>query len=104
MRRTWIVIAAVALAACMDKQPDGTYRVPVKTETRTARDNAAKAGESVRKATDEIANSEAAQKVRAGAKELGRATEKGVGVVATKAGEKLQEVGRKAQEDAAKRH
>ena len=101
--RKLMVVAALALAACMQKQADGTYRV-VKTDTTKARDNAAKAGEDIRKATDEIANSEAAKKLRAGTKELGRAAEKGLGKAAEKAGEKLQEAGRKAQKDAAVKH
>ena len=104
MRNLMVLAAALALVACMEKQPNGAYRVPIKTDTTKARDNAAKAGQNVRKATDEIANSEAAEKLRAGARELGRATEKGVGIAAEKAGEKLQEVGKKAQKDAAKRH
>ena len=104
MRNMLIAAVALMLVGCMEKQADGTYKVTTKTETVKAHDNAVKAGESVRKATDEIANSDAAQKVRAGAKELGRKTEKGLGVVATSAGKKLQEVGQKAQEDATKHH
>jgi hypothetical protein len=86
MRRIIGMAAALALAACMQKQANGTYRVPHNS-------NAAKAGAEVKKATDEIANSQAIKKLQSG---LGKA--------AVKAGEKLQEAGVKAQNSAAKHH
>ena len=86
MRTTIGVVATLLLVACMQKQADGTYRLPRNS-------NASKAGAEVKKATDKIAKSDVAKKI-----------ESGVGKVATKAGEKLQKVGEKVQADAAKHH
>lgn len=86
MRNAIVLAASLMMCACMQKQTDGTYRVP-------ANGNAAKAGAEVKKATDQVAHSDAVKKL-----------ESGIGKVATKAGEKLQQAGAKAQADAAKRH
>jgi hypothetical protein len=42
------------------------------------------------------------QKIKTGAKEAGRGLKQEAGVVAEKAGEKLQEVGKNVQQDAAR--
>lgn len=101
MRNTVVFLVSFALVACMEKQPDGTYRI-LKTDTAKARTNAARAGEGVKKATDEIANSPMTQKLRAGARALGRKAQEGLGKAAVKAGEKLKDAGAKAQADANK--
>jgi hypothetical protein len=98
-----VVLTMVALASCMEKQTDGTYRVPA-SSTSKARDNAAKAGDQVKRTADEIGKSDAAQKIKAGTRELGRAAEKGLGKAAQAAGAKLQQAGAKAEQDAKKPH
>ena len=71
--------AIVLLAfACMQKQPDGSYRV---TDTAT---------------------SDAAQKIKNGSIELGRGVKEGLGQAAQKAGAGLQKAGKKAEEDVKK--
>lgn len=50
----------------------------------------------------EIGNSDAAQKIKAGSKQLAHGVEEGVGHAAHVAGAKLQQAGRKAEENAKK--
>ena len=101
-----IITCAIALLAfaCMQKQPDGTYRVPVATSdaAKKAHDNAAKSGDQIKKTTDDIGNSDAVQKIKNGSVELGRGVKEGLGVAAQKAGAGLQKVGKKAEDDVKK--
>jgi hypothetical protein len=100
-----ITVAIVLLAfACMQKQPDGTYRVTNDTSNaaKKARDNAAKSGDQINKATDNLGKSDAVQKMKNGSVELGRGVKEGLGQVAQKAGAGLQKVGKKAEDDVKK--
>jgi hypothetical protein len=81
----------------MKKQADGTYRVAAPPPTDTA-----KIGKEIKKTAQEINKSEAMQKVKAGSRELGRTVEKGIGKAAQSAGAKLQEVGKRVENDAKK--
>jgi len=97
-----ITCATVLLAfACMQKQPDGTYRVPAATSdaAKKARENAAKSGDQIKKTTDDIGNSDAVQKIKSGSIELGRGVKEGLGEAAQKAGAGLQKAGKKAEDD-----
>jgi hypothetical protein len=101
-----IPCAIVLLAfACMQKQPDGSYKV-TDTATSTAaqkvHDDAVKAGDQVKKSTDEIAKSEAVQKIKNGSVEVGRGVKEGLGQAAQSAGASLQKAGKKAEEDVKK--
>src|SRR5712691_5316583 len=104
MRKAAFLFVSLAAIACMKKADDGTYRVtnPIATDTAKARDNAAKSGEQMKKKADQINNSEAVQKIKAGSKELGKGVEEGLGQAAQAAGAKLQQVGKKAEENAKK--
>jgi hypothetical protein len=101
-----IITCAIALLAfaCMQKQADGTYRVPAATSdaAKKAHENAAKSGDQIRKTTDDIGKSDAVQKIKNGSVELGRGVKEGLGVAAQKAGAGLQKVGRKAEDDVKK--
>ncbi len=98
--------AIVLLAfACMQKQPDGSYRV---TDTATsdaakkAHDDAVKTGNQIKQTTDDIGKSDAAQKIKNGSIELGRGVKEGLGQAAQKAGAGLQKAGKKAEDDVKK--
>jgi hypothetical protein len=97
--------ALVLLAvACMQKQADGTYRITNDTSNaaKKAHDNAAKSGDQINKATDNLGKSDAVQKMKNGSVELGRGVKEGLGQVAQKAGAGLQKVGKKAEDDVKK--
>jgi hypothetical protein len=98
-------LAMVFLAfACMQKQPDGTYRVTNDTSdaAKKAHDNAVKSGDQIKKATDDLGNSDAVQKMKNGSVQLGRGVKEGLGQVAQKAGAGLQKAGKKAEDDVKK--
>ena len=105
MRTTVTIGLALAVIACAQKQPDGTYRItnPVTTDTSKARNNAAKAGDEVNQKIDELSKTEPVQKIKEGSKEVGQGVKQGLGHAAVVAGEKLQEVGKKAEDSAKKR-
>lgn len=95
--------ALVLLAfACMQKQPDGSYKTDTAATSdaaRTAHDDAVKTGDQIKKTTDDIGKSDAAQKIKNGSIELGRGVKEGLGQAAQKAGAGLQKAGKKAEED-----
>ena len=100
-----ITCAIVLLAfACMKKQPDGTYRVTTTTSeaAKKAHDNAAKSGDQIKKATDDLGKSDAVQKMKHGSVELGRGVKEGLGQAAQKAGAGLQKAGKKAEDEVKK--
>ena len=105
MKRITTCAIALLAFACMQKQPDGTYRV---TDTATseaakkAHDNAVKSGNEIKKTTEEIGKSDAVQKMKNGSVELGRGVKEGLGQVAQKAGAGLQKAGKKAEDDVKK--
>jgi hypothetical protein len=101
MKRTIPFAIALLAFACMQKQPDGTYRVPVATSdaAKKAHDNAAKSGDQIRKTTDDIGKSDAVQKMKNGSVELGRGVKEGLGQAAQKAGAGLQKAGKKAEDE-----
>jgi hypothetical protein len=102
-RITTFAVVFLALA-CMQKQPDGTYRVTTATSdaAKKAHDNAVKSGDEINKATDDLGKSDAVQKMKNGSVELGRGVKEGLGQVAQKAGAGLQKVGKKAEDDVKK--
>jgi len=103
--KRFITFAIVLLAlGCMQKQPDGTYRVTNDTSdaAKKAHENAAKSGDQIKKATDDLGKSDAVQKMKNGSVELGRGVKEGLGQVAQKAGEGLQKAGKKAEDDVKK--
>lgn len=102
MKRTITCAIALLAFACMQKQPDGTYRVPAGATSdaaKKARENAAKSGDQIKKTTEDIGNSDAVQKIKSGSVELGRGVKEGLGVAAQKAGAGLQKAGKKAEDD-----
>ncbi|MBV8545188.1 MAG: hypothetical protein JO093_16515 [Acidobacteria bacterium] len=102
-RLTTFAIVFLALA-CMQKQPDGTYRITNDTSNaaKKAHDNAAKSGDEIKKATEDLGKSDAVQKMKNGSVELGRGVKEGLGQVAQKAGAGLQKAGKKAEDDVKK--
>jgi NADH dehydrogenase/NADH:ubiquinone oxidoreductase subunit G len=101
-----IPCAIVLLAfACMQKQPDGSYKV---TDTATSdaakkvKEGAAKTGDQIKESTDEIAKSDAVQKIKNGSVEVGRGVKEGLGQAAQKAGAGLQKAGKKAEDEVKK--
>jgi hypothetical protein len=104
MKRIITCAIAVLAFACMQKQPDGTYRVTAATSdaAKKAHENAAKSGDQIKKTSDDIGNSDAAQKIKNGSVELGRGVKEGLGQVAQKAGASLQNAGKKAEDDVKK--
>jgi hypothetical protein len=99
-RITTFAIVLLALG-CMQKQPDGTYRVKNDTSdaAKKAHDNAAKSGDQINKATEDFGKSDAVQKMKNGSVEVGRGVKEGLGQVAQKAGAGLQKAGKKAEDD-----
>jgi len=101
-----IIACAIAFLAfaCMQKQPDGTYRVTTATSdaAKKAHENAAKSGDQIRKTSDDIGKSDAVQKIKSGSVELGRGVKEGLGQVAQKAGASLEKAGKKAEDDVKK--
>ena len=103
-RLTTFAIVLLAFA-CMQKQPDGSYKI---TDTATsdaakkAHDGAVKTGDQIKKTTEEIGKSDAVQKIKNGSVEVGRGVKQGLGQAAQKAGAGLQKVGKKAEEDVKK--
>jgi hypothetical protein len=106
MKRFLSCAIAMLAFACMQKQADGTYRATTNTaasEAATkAHDDVVKSGEAIRKTSDDIGKSDAAQKIKNGSVELGRGVKEGLGQVAQSAGAKLQEAGKKAEDDVKK--
>jgi hypothetical protein len=104
MKRITTFTLVLLAFACMQKQPDGTYRVTKDTSdaAKTARDNASKSGDQINKATEDLGKSDAVQKMKNGSVQLGRGVKEGLGQVAQKAGASLQKVGKKAEDDVKK--
>ena len=104
MKRILTCTIALLAFACMQKQPDGTYRVPAATSdaAKKAHENAAKSGDQIKKTTEDIGKSDAVQKMKNGSVELGRGVKEGLGQVAQKAGAGLQKAGKKAEDDVKK--
>src|SRR5258706_880019 len=101
-----IICATVLLAfACMQKQPDGSYKV---TDTATsdaakkAHDDAVKTGDQIKKTGEDIGKSDAVQKIKNGSVEVGRGVKEGLGQAAQKAGAGLQKAGKKAEDEVKK--
>ena len=90
--------------ACMQKQPDGTYRATqaASDAAKKAHDDAVRTGEQIEKTSDDIGKSDAVQKIKSGSVELGRGVKEGLGVAAQKTGAELQKVGKKAEDDVRK--
>ena len=107
MKRLITCAIALLVFACMQKQPDGTYRATTDTATtadvaKKAHDDAVKSGEAIKKTGDDIAKSDAAQKIKNGSVEVGRGVKEGLGQAAQKAGSELQKAGKKAEDDVKK--
>jgi hypothetical protein len=106
MKRAISCAIAILMFACMQKQPDGTYRDtagPAATDAaKKAHDDAVKTGEQIKKTTDDIGKSDAVQKIKSGSIEVGRGVKEGLGVAAQKTGAELQKVGKKAENDVKK--
>jgi hypothetical protein len=105
MKRFIPCAIALLAFACMQKQPDGTYRVTDSAASEAAKkahDNAAKSGDQLKKTTEDIGKSDAVQKIKNGSVEVGRGVKEGLGQVAQKAGAGLQKAGKKAEEDVKK--
>ena len=99
-----MLVLATGALSCVKKETTGTYEVgepspATKDAARRAGEQAKEAGEQVKEKAKEINDSEAMKQFKAGAREAGRSLKKGAGVVAEQAGQKLQEVGRDAQQD-----
>ena len=105
MKRVTTFAIVLLAFACMQKQPDGSYKV---TDTATsdaakkAHDDAVKTGDQIKKTTEDIGKSDAAQKIKNGSVELGRGVKEGLGQAAQKAGASLQKAGKKAEDDVKK--
>jgi len=105
MKRVTTFAIVLLAFACMQKQPDGSYKV---TDTATsdaakkAHDDAVKTGDQIKKSTEDIGKSDAAQKIKNGSVELGRGVKEGLGQAAQKAGASLQKAGKKAEDDVKK--
>jgi len=105
MKRVTTFTIVLLAFACMQKQPDGSYKV---TDTATsdaakkAHDGAVKTGDEIKKTTEDIGKSDAAQKIKNGSVELGRGVKEGLGQAAQKAGASLQKAGKKAEDDVKK--
>jgi len=101
MKRLTIFAIVLLAFACMQKQPDGTYRVTNDTSdaAKKAHDNAVKSGDQINKATEDLVKSDAVQKMKNGSVELGRGVKEGIGQVAQKAGAGLQKAGKKAEDE-----
>lgn len=101
-----IPCAIVLLAfACMQKQPDGSYKVTdtaTSDATKKVHDDAVKTGDQIKKTTEDIGKSDAAQKIKNGSVEVGRGVKEGLGQAAQKAGAGLQKAGKKAEDDVKK--
>jgi NADH dehydrogenase/NADH:ubiquinone oxidoreductase subunit G len=105
MKRAIVCAIAMLAFACMQKQPDGTYRVTstaASDAAKKAHDDAAKSGDQIKKTTDDIGKSDAVQKIKSGSVELGRGVKEGLGQAAQKAGAELQKAGKKAEDDVKK--
>jgi hypothetical protein len=105
MKRFTTCAIVLLTFACMQKQPDGTYRVPMRDTSQAAkkaRENAAKSGDEIKKSTEELGKSDAVQKMKNGSIELGRGVKEGLGQAAQKTGAALQQAGKKAEEDVKK--
>jgi len=117
MKRILIVAMLVVLAACkVEKTSNEEVQVttPSKDEAKAAADRAetgvkaaseevgeqaTEAGRAIKSGAEKVRESEAGQAVAAGAREIGRGIAVGAGAAAEAAGDKLKEVGRKAQDD-----
>jgi hypothetical protein len=102
------VICAIALLAfaCMQKQPDGSYKVTdtaASDASKRLQEDARKAGNEIKKTDKDIARSDAAQKIKNGSVELGRGVKEGLGQAAQKAGAALQKAGKSAEDDVKKK-
>jgi len=105
MKRAITCAIALLAFACMQKQPDGSYRVPTQSTSDAAKkvnEDASKAGDQIKKTGEDIGKSEAVQKMKSGSVELGRGVKEGLGQAAQKAGAELQKVGKKAEDEAKK--
>jgi hypothetical protein len=94
MKKAVLLALLIAATACMKKAADGTYRIdnPIakKNDAKTARANATKSDDELKKAGD---------KIKAGSREVAQGVKEGAGELAEKAGEKLKEAGRKAKQE-----
>lgn len=106
MKRVISCAIAVLMLGCMQKQADGTYHDNTSSAAsdaaKTAHDDAVKTGEQIKKTTEDIGKSDAAQKIKSGSVELGRGVKEGLGEAAQKTGAALQKVGKKAEDDVKK--
>jgi hypothetical protein len=105
MKRVTTCAIVLLAFACMQKQPDGSYKVTdtaTSTAAKKVHDDAVKTGDQIKKSTDEIGKSDAVQKIKNGSVELGRGVKEGLGQAAQKAGAGLQKAGKKAEDDVKK--
>lgn len=98
------LLLAIAAASCVKKETNGTYQISepspaTKDAARRAGEQARESGVQLKEKAKEINDSEAMKQLKASAREAGRGLKKGAGVAIEEAGEKLQEVGREAQQD-----
>jgi hypothetical protein len=105
MKRVTTFAIVLLAFACMQKQPDGSYKVTdtaTSDATKKVHDGAVKTGDQIKKTGEDIGKSDAAQKIKNGSVELGRGVKEGLGQAAQKAGASLQNAGKKAEDDVKK--
>lgn len=105
MKRAITCAIAILAFACMQKQADGTYRTTDSAASDVAtkaHDDAVKSGEQIKKTSEDIGKSDAAQKIKNGSVELGRGVKEGLGQAAQTVGAGLQKAGKKAEDDVKK--
>jgi hypothetical protein len=112
--KQFTIIAAVVLAlACnVEKKSDNTYQVQTPDAEKTKQNakelgqqvtqEAKDIGTTVKNGAESAAQSEPAQRIKAGATEAGRGVKQAAGQAAEAAGAKLQQVGKNAQTDVKK--
>ena len=110
MKKLIVCGALLMLAACKVEKTENQVQVttPTKAETQTAaqtaaekaREGAAEIGTEVKEGAQAVRESEAGQRIAAGAKEIGRGVQHGAGVAAVAAGEALQRAGERAKANA----
>ena len=103
--KQFALLALVVLAACEvnDKTGEVQPKPATQTATAAAKQEAKELGEKVKATAQEVQESEAGQRIAAGAREAGEGIKQGAGEAVEAAGETLAEKGRQIKEDAKKK-
>lgn len=117
MKMQLVALATLVLAlGCGKKQADGTYHVTdptpaVKADAEKVRQNAVKAGEEIKRdtqelgskidaATEQVRHSDAGQRIAKGTKEAAQGVKQGAGALVRSAGTKIEQAGAKVEQSA----